>query len=172
MGDPYWHSREDRPRKVSELISYCGYAVDDEGVAYRRQRGQKVQLEPRGQDAGLPDRREHIKFTGAEFISKGKTVSRARSPYRDTYDAAKEKAKVAVHRKECPRCGVCGVCGNQLAVNKKEHMLAYGCPDARRSTPPPAPPVRCPCPRPGARAVAKTVLKDLWEEARSYYERE
>ena len=34
------------PRKVSELISYCGYAVDDEGVALRPGKRSEGQLEP------------------------------------------------------------------------------------------------------------------------------
>ena len=27
VGDPYWHAAEDRPRKLYELYSYCGYGV-------------------------------------------------------------------------------------------------------------------------------------------------
>lgn len=27
IGDPYWHTRDDRPRLASELWSYCGYSV-------------------------------------------------------------------------------------------------------------------------------------------------
>lgn len=40
IGDPYWHENEDRPRTVSELWAYCGYAVQD-GVAQKRKRGEK-----------------------------------------------------------------------------------------------------------------------------------
>ncbi|MDQ3147851.1 MAG: hypothetical protein M3R01_13140, partial [Actinomycetota bacterium] len=46
IGDPYWHSVEDRPRTVSELWAYCGYHVLPSG--HRR-----VDTQPSGA-AGQP----------------------------------------------------------------------------------------------------------------------
>lgn len=38
LGNPYWHSREDRPRRIRELRAYCGLHVV-EGKAPRRRKG-------------------------------------------------------------------------------------------------------------------------------------
>lgn len=39
IGDPYWNTLHNRPRTVTELWSYCGFGVNDEGTAVKRKKG-------------------------------------------------------------------------------------------------------------------------------------
>jgi hypothetical protein len=89
-GDPYWHGAEDRPRQVSELWSYCGYAVHD-GQAPRRKRGQKANWSDDGRKRA--------------WLIAGKCVQAKGHYYRDVYLPAKAKHADAVHKQECVRCG-------------------------------------------------------------------
>lgn len=91
-GDPYWHGPENRPRMVSELWSYCGYAVKD-GMAPRRQRGVK--------STWSDDARKRA------WLIAGSCV-KADGFYRSVYDATKERYAEAVHKIECIRCGPSG----------------------------------------------------------------
>lgn len=92
IGDPYWHTAEDRPRLVSELWSYCGMAVRD-GVAPRRKRGEKSNWSE--------DARKRAWLIASSCVKSG-------GHYRDIYDAAKLRYANAVHDHECIRCGPSG----------------------------------------------------------------
>lgn len=92
IGDPYWHGAEDRPRMVSELWSYCGYAVVD-GVAPRRKRGEKSNWSE--------DARKRAWLIATSCVKSG-------GYYREVYDRAKLKYANAVHTHECIRCGPSG----------------------------------------------------------------
>jgi len=92
IGDPYWHGADDRPRMVSELWSYCGYAVKD-GVAPRRKRGEK--------STWSEDARKRAWLIATSCVKSG-------GHYRTVYDAAKLKYANAVHTHECIRCGPSG----------------------------------------------------------------
>ena len=140
-------------------------------MALRRERGQRANWNPEAKMRAYLVAESTVKFTGAEFTRKGKLARWPRSPYRDVYDEAKAKAQVALHRRDCPRCGVCGVCGNLLALNKKEHLKRYGCAERSKVDAPAGSPLSASHAHARAtRAVAKNVLKDLWEEARHYHE--
>lgn len=41
IGDPYWNSLHGRPRSVTELWSYAGFGINDEGTAVKRKKGVK-----------------------------------------------------------------------------------------------------------------------------------
>lgn len=105
-GDPYVHPAQyndgelvepERPRKVSELWSYCGW------VPFRkRQKGQLANWSVEGKMRSFIIAEAAIKLTG-EPDKNGKT--RARSPYRDVYDRRKAHTEGRVHSVECPPCG-------------------------------------------------------------------
>ena len=92
IGDPYWHGADDRPRMVSELWSYCGYAVKD-GVAPRRKRGEK--------STWSEEARKRAWLIATSCVKSG-------GHYREVYDRAKLKYASAVHTHECIRCGPSG----------------------------------------------------------------
>lgn len=87
--DPYWNGLHNRPRSVSELWSYCGYAPVD-GVATRKTRGQKVTWSP---EAKMRTR------LLAESCLKQQDY------YADVYYEAREKYTNSVHPAACARCG-------------------------------------------------------------------
>lgn len=89
IGDPYWNDLYDRPRRVSELIAYCGFDPRD-GVARKRQRGVKSNW---SETARM---RMHLI---AESCMKQRT-----SPYRPIYDETRAKYDGAVHDRPCPQC--------------------------------------------------------------------
>lgn len=113
IGDPYWHSgyfntgavdkagepvmkAYDRPRTVSELWSYCGYAVIN-GEAPRHRKG----VQGRWNDTA---RMRAWNIAGSCKMQKG--VEGAR--YREVYDTARDKYADGVHAKDCIRCGPSG----------------------------------------------------------------
>lgn len=91
-GDPYWHAAEDRPRLVSELWSYCGYAVVD-GRAPARRKGVQANWSD--------DARKRAWLIAGSCVKSG-------GHYREVYDAAKLHYADAVHGSECVRCGPSG----------------------------------------------------------------
>jgi hypothetical protein len=93
IGDPYWHSAEDRPRTVSELWAYCGYHTVD-GQAARRRKGQKANWS------------NNAKMRA--YLIAESCIKQRHSPYRAVYDAARGKHEDAVHSVECVRCGPSG----------------------------------------------------------------
>lgn len=89
IGDPYWNEKHGRPRKLSELWSYCGFSVDD-GAAVKKKRGQKVTWSPEA-------RMRTWNIAGKCLPAKG--------AYYEVYLEAKAKYMDAVHTRECVRCG-------------------------------------------------------------------
>lgn len=87
-GDPAWNDRADRPRLLSELWSYCGYAVVG-GAAPRLKQGQKANWSH--------DARKRAWLIATSCLKSG-------GPFRAFYDAAKERYEGAVHEVPCGRC--------------------------------------------------------------------
>jgi hypothetical protein len=92
IGDPYWHTAENRPRTLAELWAYCGYGVQD-GMAPKRKKGQP---------ANWSNTAKMRVFLVAESCMKTK------GDYRKIYDEGRERYKDAVHTRECVRCGPAG----------------------------------------------------------------
>lgn len=92
IGDPYWHPVENRPRQVSELWSYCGYAVV-KGQAPRRKRGEKSNWSETA--------RKRAWLIATSCMKAG-------GPYRDVYDTVRARYEGGVHEFECVRCGPSG----------------------------------------------------------------
>jgi hypothetical protein len=90
VGDPYWNDAEERPRLVSELWSYCGFAVRQDGTAPRRAKGAKANW---SQDA-----RKRAYLISCSIV---KTTG----PWRELYDAGRAQYAESVHPAECARCG-------------------------------------------------------------------
>jgi hypothetical protein len=87
--DPAWNHAAGRPRTVSELWSYCGYAVVD-GAAPRRARGQKANWSH--------DARSRARMIAESCLKSG-------GHYAEIYYASKEHYQGAVHVAECAQCG-------------------------------------------------------------------
>lgn len=165
IGDPYFNTLHNRPRTVSELWAYAGYHVLPAGQTARDSQGA---LASGGQTGGDPDH----PGTGAQAGPVGVAATRVRNhkvnwsptakmrahlvavsilkaggPYRDVYDATRAKYDGALHQVECRRCGPAGKpaqVGSPLSAGH-QHARAL-------------------------RAVAKTVLRDLWREAKRIHE--
>lgn len=88
-GDPAWHRVLDRPRTVSELWSYCGYAVVN-GAAPARRKGQRSNWSP--------DARSRARMIAESCLKSG-------GHYADIYRETKEHYAGAVHDRECAQCG-------------------------------------------------------------------
>jgi hypothetical protein len=95
-GDPYWHSKEDRPRTVHELWSYCGLRVAD-GKAVRRQRGEVANWSTEAKSRAYVIAAQCLRYDG-----KGQA---RRSPYRDVYDNRRAVTAERTHSTPCPPCG-------------------------------------------------------------------
>lgn len=93
LGDPYWHSRDDRPRTVSELWAYCGLHTV----------GGKAPARTRGQTSNWNEDARKRVWVIASAVPKFKT-----SPYEPVYRLQREKYEDAVHDYACPRCGPSG----------------------------------------------------------------
>lgn len=92
IGDPYWHCLSDRPRRVSELWSYSGYAVVA-GTAPARRRGVR--------SAWSMEARKRAWLVACSCVKAG-------GHYRQVYDEAKARYADATHTRECVRCGPAG----------------------------------------------------------------
>lgn len=103
IGDPYWNDLHDRPRTVSELWAYCGYAVKD-GSSQRRTKGQKSNW------SDTARMRAYLVAT---------SCVKSNGHYRDVYDAAREQYSTAIHTVDCVRCGPSGkpaLAGTELSA--------------------------------------------------------
>ena len=107
IGDPYWHSKEDRPRRVSELWSYCGL-----GDARR-------QVRRKGVKSNWSDDARMRAWNCVQPIIKN-----TRSPYRAVYDAAKANYAGGIHHDECKRCGPKGKPAQPGSPLSKAHIDA------------------------------------------------
>lgn len=122
-----------RPRKVSELWALCGFHTVG-GDAPRRQKGTKANWSE--------DARKRTWLVAVSCMKQAKGT-----PYRDTYDRAREKYALGLHVRPCVRCGPSGrpaLPGSPLSDGHK-HARAL-------------------------RAVAKEILKDLWREAKRLHQ--
>lgn len=165
IGDPYINTLHDRPRTVSELWSYSGYHVIRTGHSTRVAHGTLAGSE---QSGGNPDQvavdTHHCHVGVAATRARGQranwsaaakmrahlvavSIVKAGGPYRDVYDQARAKYDGATHQVECRRCGPAGKpapIGSPLSAGH-QHARAL-------------------------RIVAKTVLRDLWREAKRLHE--
>lgn len=206
IGDPYWNDLHNRPRLVSELVSFCGYAprnlpvshdaheahgaFADGGTNSRRPYSKRYPGTPatagtntplartcsttQMNDAGGaptgsdPDhgangvhhptvgvaatRQRGVKVNWSPTAKMrayliAESIVKAGGPYRQVYDDGRAKYADAVHQVECKRCGPAGKpapTGSPLSAGH-QHARAL-------------------------RLVAKTVLRDLWREARRIHE--
>lgn len=128
LGDPTRRVTPDGEivqRKVSQLWSYCGYG------------DHKAQVRRKGQQANW-----NMTLKARAHLIAVSCVKKRDSPYRKTYDEAREHYADATHVEECKRCGPSGKPaqpGSPLS-NGHKHARAL-------------------------RAVAKQFLLDLWLEA-------
>ena len=159
LGDPYWHSKEERPRTVGELWAYCGYHVISQPWDETQRRladnngatsailGAQAQFRTAGV---APHRRKHERANWndaarmrAHLVAESCVKQPAGTRYRDVYDAARAKYREAAHAVTCVRCGPKGkpaLIGSPLSLG---HQHARG-----------------------LRAVAKEILRDLWIESK------
>jgi len=171
IGDPYWHTRDQRPRIVSELWAYCGLhtisvtsdhsqrdaqrsSVAGDGPTSPGHGSNDTQRSTAGGPHVAPRRQRGQRSNWSEdarkrawLIATSCVKTPAGSTYRAVYDATREKYADAVHEVPCVRCGPQG------------HPAPAGSP-----LPPAHQHARA------LRAIAKTVLRDLWREAHRLYE--
>jgi hypothetical protein len=81
VGDPGWHPRHERPRRIRELYSYCGLSVVD-GAAPRNRKGQQSNWNNMARTRLYVMAESGMKMAGNHGT---------RSPYRDVYEAARER---------------------------------------------------------------------------------
>ncbi|GGF38803.1 hypothetical protein GCM10007298_38130 [Williamsia phyllosphaerae] len=180
IGDPYWNDLHERPRTVSELWAYTGFhVVKSSGSHYalgahksnaagststpaatdpvNRQRSSAAGVAPkrqRGQQSNWSeDARKRAWVIAASLIKGGRMVDDKRGPqdpiadhYRVVYDEAKRKYAGSLHPAVCVRCGPAGKPAQVGSPRSDAHVHAMA-----------------------LRLVSKTLLKDLWLEARDLY---
>lgn len=129
IGDPYWNDLHNRPRTVAELRSFCGYGDAEQQV---RRRGQKVSWNPTAR---------------MRLYNIAESIKKAGGPYREVFDATRERYADAVHDKPCVRCGPAGKPAQPGTPISKGHNQARA-----------------------LRAVCKELLKDLWLEAKRLHD--
>jgi len=161
VGDPYHNSLHDRPRTVSELWAYCGLHVLP--VSQFRDDAQECVAD--GAKPGNPDhvaddvhktvvgvaarRRKHQKANWSAtakmraYLVAESCIKQMSSPYRAVYDARRAHTAERLHAVECVRCGPSGKPAQPGSPWSAGHQHA----DALR-------------------IVAKTILRELWREAK------
>ena len=95
IGDPFWNDLHDRPRTVSELWAFCGYAVHD-GHAQARRRGERSNWSA--------DAKMRTYLISVSCVKQ----SAEKSKYRRVYDEGRAKYADAVHPHDCKRCAPAG----------------------------------------------------------------
>jgi hypothetical protein len=144
LRDPYWHDSRDRetgeclpnsnrPRGLRELYALAGMDVTDGGVAPVKQKGVKAHWNPL--------LRQRL------WLVADKCIQVTASPYRQVYDASRERYAEAVHLVPCKRCGPSG------KPAKPGSPLSLGHQHAR-----------------ARRIMGKEILRDIWEAARKLHE--
>jgi len=110
VGDPYWNTRDDRPRRVSDLRSYCGYG---DAATQVRRRGHRVNWSPTAKMRTF--------LVAEKCVQAGKARN---TSFYQTYAAARVKYADAVHKEECRRCGPSGapaLPGSPLSAKHQHH---------------------------------------------------
>ncbi len=186
IGDPYFNARDNRPRTVSELWAYCGYHVlpvggqatlnvhsstaADRAESPADQPGCDTHLSPVGGNSGDPGQKrrdDHIGSAGVAakrqrgkranwsttakmraYLIAEQVIQCANPEYRAVYDARRAHTAERAHAVACVRCGPAGKPAAPGTPWSKGHQHADG-----------------------LRIVAKTILRDLWREARRLHER-
>lgn len=156
IGDPAWNSLYKRRRKVSELITYCGFSPGTQ----RRVKGEQLGHSPDAKmrvwnvvDATNKQLRKPCK----KFLREDGSYDRVEhvpgeckcSPYRVVYDEARARYKDSEHNEECPQCSVKGAPPAPIGSPRSPghlHAMAY-------------------------RVVGKQLLKDIWAEANRIHAR-
>lgn len=144
IGDPYWHTVEERPRTVSELWAYCGLHTTP-----ARPTGTDTHLRSAGGEYNVAARRK--KGVQANWSDDAKkrawliatSIVKAGGPWREVYDRRREATAERVHQTECVRCGPSGRPAQPGSPWSKAHQHA----DALR-------------------ILSKEVLKGFWRESR------
>ncbi|HHX46149.1 MAG TPA: hypothetical protein GX718_02075 [Brevibacterium sp.] len=95
IGDPFWNDLHDRPRTVSELWAFAGYAVHD-GHAQARRRGERSNWSA--------DAKMRTYLIAVSCVKQ----SAEKSKYRRVYDEGRAKYADAAHPHDCKRCGPAG----------------------------------------------------------------
>lgn len=142
IGDPYWNGKEERPRMVSELWSYCG--VHGPNGSKRKGYDAKNHLWNLASSAAKLNGNP---ITYKEGGLKGRTVARRASQYWKIYDDAKRKSEGKLHADFCRRCGPSGDPAKPGSPWSDGHRIGH----ARR-------------------IVMKQILLDLWLESKRLYE--
>ena len=154
VGDPYWHRREDRPRSLGELWSYCGLTQDHRGVARAHRRGETANWSSEAKKRTLNVARKVVQ-SGVRKV-EDHDVSEDYDPCRrvaltwqgQIYLDTRAKYLDAVHPYECLQCGPAGhpaLTGSPLNL-AHQHARAV-------------------------RYVAKEcILKEIWLEAQAIHE--
>lgn len=102
IGDPYWNLKDDCPRRVSQLWSYCGERVSDQGVAVRRRKLER----PNWSTAA----KSKVFLVAESAVRSGKAPG---SPY---YKFYAERKLATVGRLHVAACAPCGPAGKPAAV--------------------------------------------------------
>jgi hypothetical protein len=151
IGDPSWHSADNRPRALDELYAYCGMSVV-KSESPKRQRGKQGNWNDNARKWIIMIADRCITLNGEPDKNDR---PRPRSPYRDIYDDAKERYADAVHTKPCPRCGSKRVV-NEDGTVEKNVPAPVGSPLSDNHQHARA-----------RRLVAKAILRDLWRADRN-----
>lgn len=168
IGDPYWNDLHNRPRTVSELWAYSGYhtlelpAGQNTSDTHRRaasgnQTGHGDHSSRDTHDGPVSVAARRKKGQRANWSTLAKTRAyliaescmKAGGPYREVYDKRKANTEGRTHKVPCVRCGPSGKPALPGSPWSDGHRQA----DALRIT-------------------AKTILRDLWREARRVHEEE
>jgi hypothetical protein len=136
--DPYWNDNAGASRTFGQLKAYCGLDVRN-GEAPRLKRGQQCNWNSDAKMRLWNIAAKTIMFDGA-LDKNGKP--RPRSPYRDVYDAAKEKYADTTHPTSCARCGPKGKPAQPGSLRSAGHQHACS-----------------------IRLVMVAILRDLYDEA-------
>lgn len=144
VGDPYWNDRDDCPRTLAQLWSYCGYAVVDGRAPFR-------QKTKHNKDGSIVEGTGRVTWNPTARMRVNRVAEQCKrtmaSPYRAVYEDARKKYAGAVHKRECHRCTPKGhppaPVGSPLKLSHE---------DAR-----------------GVRVVAKEILRDMWSQARDIH---
>lgn len=169
--DPYWNDLHNRPRTVSELWAYCGLHVIQtpgahHGTATQSAGGAGSNVHPDSHPTGdnhgrpavgvAPKRQRGQKSNWSEdarqrawLIAASCVKQPADTRYRQVYDTTRLKYANTFHNSVCVRCGP----KNKPA--QPGSPLSLGHQHAR-----------------ALRAIAKTVLKDLWIESKRIHDEE